>query len=422
MKKHLILWFLSLSLATSCSTQGPSQIDSSPASTSGIATTAAQSSANTSANTSAQSPAKPSPSSDSKPLEPNLTIPISSKADAEYRLVISGDVLSHENNWRAAQQSDGSFDYMPQFEALTGLLSAGDLTLVNLETTVSGAKFGYRGFPKFNAPLNMAQTLKDIGVDLVITANNHILDNGLAGLVSNLDNLDAIGLLHTGAARSQAEADTPYLLDINGIKTGFAATTIKLSMDVTEDYSVPLNNEATIRRQIKNLREAGAELVVFHIHWGKEYQEYPSPIQINLYRILEDEGVDIVIGSHPHRLQPMEMRSIDYQGIQKNTAVIWSTANLSWAEPISKDYVNTGAVFKIDVQRQNGQIKVRSLDYDLIYNLTTKTVGGIRYTKIIPESDMEQYKTLYPTQYADMVDEFSWAHKVLNSKVDLKTD
>ena len=116
------------------------------------------------------------------------------------------------------------------------------------------------------------------------------------------------------------------------------------------------------------------------------------------------------------------MRSIDYQGIQKNTAVIWSTANLSWAEPISKDYVNTGAVFKIDVQRQNGQIKVRSLDYDLIYNLTTKTVGGIRYTKIIPESDMEQYKTLYPTQYADMVDEFSWAHKVLNSKVDLKTD
>lgn len=420
MKKHLIAWTLFLFLATGCSTQSAGQTIPKPGNKAGVATTTTTTTSpmKSSANTSTQ----PSITAGSKPAEPEIPDPSSPKADSEFTLVISGDVLSHENNWRAAQQADGTFDYMPQFKDLTGLLSAGDLTLVNLETPVSGAKFGYRGFPKFNAPLNMAQTLKDVGVDLVITANNHILDNGLAGLVSNLDNLDDIGLLHTGAARSQAEADTPYLLDINGIKTGFAATTIQLSMNVTEDYSVPLNEEKTIRRQIKNLRDAGAELVVFHIHWGKEYQEYPSENQIKLYRILEDEGVDIVIGSHPHRLQPMELRRIEYQGSQKNTAVIWSTANLSWAEPINKDYVNTGAVFRIGVQRQNGQIKVKSLDYDLIYNLTTKTSGGIRYTKIIPESDMEQYKTTYPTQYADMVDEFSWAHTVLNSIVDVPSD
>ena len=412
MRKQVIACTLLLFLVTGCS--DPDVAKTKPATT-GTATSISTTTLSNNETVATKPAAVTAPSQ----TKPEITEAIDLKEDSEFTLVVSGDVLSHENNWRAAQQSDGSFDYMPQFEALKGLLSAGDLTLVNLETPVSGEEYGYHGFPKFNAPLNMAQTLKDVGVDIVITANNHILDNGFKGLVSNLDNLDKIGLLHTGAARTQEEADAPYILDINGIKTGFATSTIQLSMNVTNDFSVPLNREETIRRQIRNLRAAGAELVVFHIHWGKEYKEYPSDTQLALYQILESEGVDIVIGSHPHRLQPIEIRQIEYQGVKKDTAVIWSTANLSWSEPISKDYVKTGAVFQIGVVRQDGIIKVKSLNYDLVYNLTTKTVGGIRYTKIIPESDLEKYKTEYPAQYADMVEEFAWANGVLNSKVKL---
>lgn len=339
------------------------------------------------------------------------------KPDSEFTLTISGDVLSHVNNLKTAQKPDGTYDYLPQFEDIKGLLSAGDLTLVNMETPVSGSEFGYRGFPKFNAPVNLAETLKKVGVDLVITANNHIMDNGLEGLNRNLDNLDGAKLLHMGAARSKTEAETPYILEINGIRTGFAASTFQPNIKVPNDYSAALNDETAIRSRIGALRKAGAELIVYHIHWGAEYKEYPSETQIRLYQILRDEGVDIVIGSHPHRLQPIEMRSIAFEGKQKEQAVIWSTANLLWGEPMTKDFVNTGAVFSIKVQRRNNEIQVASLNYNLVYDLNTSTVKGVRRIKIIPESDMERYKDKYPSEYANMKEEFAWAHKVLSGKV-----
>lgn len=339
--------------------------------------------------------------------------------DAEFTLVVSGDVLSHDNNWQAALQADGSFDYLHQFERIEYLLSAGDLTLVNLETPVSGEGYGYRGFPRFNAPVALAKSLKAVGVDLVITANNHILDNGVDGLKATLDNLDEVGLLHTGAARSRAEAAAPMVLTINGIRIGFAASTTKLNMNVPEVHLVPLNRDALMRQKIQALRDAGAELIVYHIHWGREYTEYPSRVQMDLYRILAEEGVDIVIGSHPHRLQPAEIRTIDYEGAAKDQAVIWSTANLLWGEPINRSYVDTGAVFRIKVARTEGKIRIKALDYDLTYNLLEKIEHGVWHTTIIAEADKETYRKEHPSQYARIIEEFRWAHGILNSSVDV---
>ena len=340
--------------------------------------------------------------------------------DSSFKLIISGDAMSHENSWRSAQKEDGSFDYLPQYEGIQHLLNAGDLTLVNLETPASGEEYGYRGFPKFNAPINLLETLKNVGVDLVITANNHVLDNGMAGMKSFLDNLDEVGLYHTGAARSKEEAATPFILNINGIQTGFASSTTLVKMTVPEEYAVPVNKKKVIREKIRSLREAGAELIVFHIHWGKEYTESPSQPQMDLYRVLEEEGVDIVIGSHPHRLQPMEIRPINYEGKVKNQAVIWSTANMSWGGTQRYDYVNTGAVFQIDVERKNGQIVIRDMDYDLIYNLNTKTVNGVKFIRLIPEVDAELYRESHPNEYQKMLSEFEWAHENLKQSVDVQ--
>lgn len=345
--------------------------------------------------------------------------PAAGKPDSSYTLVVSGDAMSHDHSWRSARQADGSFDYLPQYEDVAHLLDTGDLTLLNLETPVSGEAFGYSGFPKFNAPLNLAETLKAVGVDLVITANNHVLDNGLKGMENFLDNLDAVGLLHTGAARSPQEAEAPYVLDINGIRTGFAASTAKVTMEIPVDYAVATNREEVIRQKIKDLREAGAELIVYHIHWGKEYTEYPSDTQIGLYQILAEEGVDIVIGSHPHRLQPMEIRQIEYQGTVKNQAVIWSTANFSWGGTQRYDYVNTGAVFQIEVERIDGEITVRDMDYDLVYNLNTAIRDGVKHIRLIPETEKERYRESHPEEYAKMVREFEWAHETLKSPVEV---
>ena len=357
-------------------------------------------------------PASTSPAGTVPETKPSL------KPDSQFTLVISGDVMSHDHNWKAAQQADGSFDYMPLFQNIRHLLDSGDLTLVNHETPVSGEEYGYSGSPLFNAPFNLSETLKKVGVDLAITANNHVLDNGMDGMRSFLDNLEEAGLLHTGAARTPEEQERPYLLDINGIKTGFATSTSLVTMKVPEKYAVPINNEDVMRQQIQDLRKAGAELIVYHIHWGKEYTEYPSRVQMDLYEILKSEGVDIVIGSHPHRLQPMEIRPIEYEGKTKDQAVIWSTANMTWGSGWDvHDYVNTGAIFRIDVARVDDEILIQNMDYDLIYNLNTATIDGVKHIELVPESDMELYKESHPDEYASMRREFKWAHETLSTPV-----
>ena len=341
-------------------------------------------------------------------------------ADAVFTLVASGDVVSHITNTKSAKLPDGSYDYLPQFTEVAGLLSDADYTLVNLEAPVAGEQYGYNGFPTFNAPINLAQTMKKIGVDLVVTANNHAMDNGLQGITDNLDNLDKIGLDHTGTYRSEEESTKPFIKDINGIKVGFVAFTFAPDfIPVPNDYSINLNSTKQIRAKIKDAREAGAEMIVFHVHWGKEYTEYPSQPQMDRYKVLEEEGVDIVIGSHPHRLQPIEIRQIEYQGKKKNQAVIWSTGNLYQGQTKLRDYINVGSIFKLKVERKNGIISVNSLDYELIYNLRWIDAQGDEMYKIIPEAKMDQYQTEFPNNYKIMEKEFIWAHETLNTPVDV---
>lgn len=339
--------------------------------------------------------------------------------DTAFTLVVSGDVLSHITNTEAALQPDGSYDFLPQLEGVKELLSDGDYTLVNLESATAGKSFGYTGFPRFNAPVNLSQTLKKLGVDLVATANNHAVDKGVEGLYANLDNLDRVGLDAIGTHRSQAEDDEAFIKDINGIRVGFIASTFGTNnIPVSNDYAVNFNSHSQIRAEIAQARQQGAELIVYHIHWGKEYTAYPSQKQMDTYRVLTEEGVDIIVGGHPHRLQPMEMREIEYQGETKPQAVLWSTGNLWQGQVKDEPYINLGAIFRIEVKRVDGAIQVAGLDYDLVYNLRWKDGGEEQY-KVIPRDDMELYRADFPRQYEIMKNEFQWGDKTLNKSVDV---
>lgn len=341
-------------------------------------------------------------------------------ADTSFLLAASGDVLSHITNTEAALQPNGSYDYMPQLAEVKGLLAQADYTMVNLESTVAGKRFGYRGFPRFNAPVNLAQTLKKLGVDLVATANNHAMDSGLEGLKANLDNLDKIGLDHVGTYRTPEEAERAYIRNINGIKVGFVASSYGTNgIPLPNDHAVNGNTPQKIRAEIAEARSQGAEMIVYHIHWGKEYTAYPSQKQMDVYRVLAEEGVDIVIGGHPHRLQPMELREIKYQGETKKQAVIWSTGNLLQGQTKGKDYINTGSVFKIRVERRDGKIQIRQPEYDLVYCLRWKNAKGREEYRVIPEHDVARYKKDHPGEYEKMKREFAWAKKTLDQKVNV---
>lgn len=412
LKKIVAILLPAILLLSGCELSAGAAAGSTSAAESVSVTTTAKTAASKPGTDAAGSPSTAPVTGEAAETVPNPPLP-----DTEFTIVASGDVLSHITNTRAARQKDGSYDFLPQFAPIGDLLADADYTLVNLESATAGEDFGYRGFPRFNAPVNLSQTLKKLGVDLAITANNHAMDNGMDGLRATLDNLDLIGLDHTGTFRTKAEAATALVRDINGIKVGFVASTFGTNyIPVPVSYAVNFNTAKKIRSEIAEARAQGAELIVYHVHWGREYTGYPSQKQMDTYRILTEEGVDVIIGSHPHRLQPMEMREITYQGKTKTQAVIWSTGNLWQGQVKNMDYINLGAIFKISVERRNGEIRVSGLDSTLVYNLRWKVNGKEQY-KVIPEGDITQYEKDFPTQTARMKRELEWGRKNLKKKV-----
>jgi len=229
---------------------------------------------------------------------------------APREIVISaiGDIMMHNTMITAGLQSaQASYDYSPFFRYVRPLLSASDLVIGNLETTLAGKAAGYSGYPRFNSPEVLAANLKEAGIDVLTTANNHSLDKGYTGLAATLDHLDAAGLLHTGTSRCLAEQETTLLADIKGSKFAILAYTYGtngLNPPKDRTYAVNYIDEAKMIAAVKKAREAGAHSILVSLHFGAEYQNYPNAEQQALAQSLLDNGADIILGSHPHVLQP----------------------------------------------------------------------------------------------------------------------
>lgn len=340
------------------------------------------------------------------------TGPAVAKEDASAVIAVTGDVLSHERNNESVKKEDGSFDFYPDFEELKPLFEKADYAIANLEAPTAGEKYGYRGFPRFNAPLNLAETLKKVGVDLLVNANNHAMDNGIEGLMDNLDNMDKIGVDHIGTYRSQEEADKPFIKEINGIKVGIVASTYGTNhIDPPNKYNVIRTpKSAEMKAIVQKLRDNGAEVVLWHIHWGKEYTYYPSTVQMDLYKKLTAAGVEVVIGSHPHCLQPIEMRKVIVNGKEKDQGVIWSTGNLYQGQARTMEHVNTGAVFYVNLERKNQEIHVKGIDATPIYLMKWKD-GDKEEFKLVPDGKQGQYEATHPELVEEMNAEVDWAKK-----------
>ncbi|PKM90300.1 MAG: capsular biosynthesis protein [Firmicutes bacterium HGW-Firmicutes-12] len=251
--------------------------------------------------------------------EPNLPAPAPVPVLKEDEvLVISavGDIMMHNTQLKAGYLStSGDYDYSTFFTHVKPLLSASDLAIGNLETTFAGAKAGYSGYPQFNSPEILASNLKNTGFDVLVTANNHCLDKRQSGLISTLDTLDAVGLFHTGTFRTQEERDSTLIVEKKGLKIAvFSYTygTNGLSPDKDKPYSVNYIATDKIITDIKKARaEDSAQLVIVCLHFGLEYQPYPNDEQQQIVKRLFEEGADIILGSHPHVLQPAFIYNIE---------------------------------------------------------------------------------------------------------------
>lgn len=228
-------------------------------------------------------------------------------------LLFSGDVLSHTPVIATAlAYGDGDqwpYDYRPMFDGVRDRLAAVDLAICVLETPVSPDNTGLDGYPTFNAPRELADALVDAGYDGCATASNHSMDRGPSGVRTTLEQMDRAGLGHAGMARSESEALTPTIYELDGVRVAHLSFTYGLNgfvLPADEPWLVDVNDVAAIHAQAERARGAGADLVVLSIQWGNEYQRTPSDAQYRLAREITALGsVDLIVGNHAHVVQPI---------------------------------------------------------------------------------------------------------------------
>ena len=219
-----------------------------------------------------------------------------------------GDAMQHGPQIKAAAQADGSFDYSDCFSLVESDIKSADYAVANLECPLGGAP--YRGYPVFSAPDEFAVQLQRSGFDMLLTANNHCMDCGNRGLLRTIKTLDDMGIAHVGTyADGMARVNSlPCIVDVNGVKMAFLAYTYGTNGIVPrEPVVVDMIKRDRIAEDVRNARRTGAELVCACLHWGNEYESLPSHYQRSTASFLKDAGVDVIIGSHPHVLQPMEL-------------------------------------------------------------------------------------------------------------------
>ena len=221
------------------------------------------------------------------------------------RLLFAGDVMQHLPQVFAARRADGTHDYTSVFEGVAPYFAAADLVAVNLETTLT-ASGDYAGYPCFRSPLSLAAALGAAGVDVCALANNHCCDGGAQGIRTTLAELDRLGIRHTGvfADSLSLRRDHPLILTAGGIRFALLNYTYSTNgIPVPPGVAVRMIDTAAMRRDLASAR-AAADCTVVLIHWGDEYRRQPSQAQRRLAAFLRRSGADLVVGSHPHVVQP----------------------------------------------------------------------------------------------------------------------
>jgi poly-gamma-glutamate synthesis protein (capsule biosynthesis protein) len=259
-----------------------------------------------------------------------------------------GDILIHDWVYEDAQTGNG-YDFQPMFEQVAATLSQPDILLANQETILGGVELGISSYPMFNSPVEIGSAIKSAGVDIVSTANNHSLDKREKGLLTSLTNLDQLGIPSVGTYLSAVDQQTLTMMEKNGIKVAYLSYTYGTNgMPIPEgkDYLVNLIDKEAMKNEIHRAREV-ADITVMSIHWGNEYQRFPTEEQEELAQFLVDEGVDIIFGHHPHVLQPMDwLKASD----GRQAIVVYSLGNFLSGQ--MRDYKDIGGMATIRVTKQ----------------------------------------------------------------------
>jgi len=253
--------------------------------------------------------------------------------ESSLTLLAVGDLMCHSAQLTAAR-GRGGYSFTASFAPVRATIGAADLAVGNLETTLRSG--GYSGYPAFRSPRSYADALKAAGFDVLSTANNHSLDGGATGVRYTTAYLDRIGLRHFGTNNPR-----PVIVEKNGIRIAFASYTYATN-GIRSPFSSAVNRMslARMRSDIASVR-ADVDLVVVFLHWGSEYSTRVESSTRSKGRALIDAGADLVLGSHPHVVRPVETYKGHY--------IVYSMGNFLSGQ--SKSLTDLGAMVTAKVTK-----------------------------------------------------------------------
>lgn len=281
----------------------------------------------------------------------------------KFTLGATGDILLHTRLYKTAKEGNG-YNFEPKLTEVKHLFEQEHVNIVNQESIIAGKEIGLSSFPQFNSPVEIGYLLKDLGVDIVNIANNHVLDKGEEGLLKSIENLEKIGLPYVGAYKSSTDQEELRILNKNGLKICFLSYTRTTGIGkVSGDKEYLINQYhpmrlKKIKDQIKMIRNKNiADVIIVSLHFGKEYHLQPTSEQKEVSRDLSDAGADIIIGHHPHVLQPPEW-ILNSRG--KKSFVAYSLGNFYTGQ--KGLYRQIGAFLTIDIAKESSDSTMLKID------------------------------------------------------------
>ncbi len=308
------------------------------------------------------------------------------ETDTTFTMTAIGDVMCHNTQYFDAYQKEtDSYDFSYVFEDISSYIKTSDITIGSLETSFAGKERGYSNYPTFNSPDALAYDLKKLGIDVLSTAGNHCLDMGFSGLSRTIDVLNDADISHLGTYQTQEDRDKILFKYIKGVKIAFVNYTYGtngIPVPSGKEFCVNLIDKDLIKKDIENAKSQDADIIVACMHWGTEYRTTANSEQEELADFLFQNGVDIILGNHPHVLEPMEKRTVTLEdGTIKDGFVIYASGNFICDQ--NAENTRNSIILNLKITKHvDGSISIDHADYIPIY-MYKENSSNLRRMKLL---------------------------------------
>jgi poly-gamma-glutamate capsule biosynthesis protein CapA/YwtB (metallophosphatase superfamily) len=351
--------------------------------------------------------------------DPNVKVKIPVLRDPDslhtIRIAAVGDLMCHSPQFKYSQASQDSFDFVPVFRYISKYLKDADFTLGNLETVTAGKDKKYSGYPMFNSPDEFISAVKTAGFNLVTTSNNHALDRGESGINKTIDRLIQNKLHYTGTFNSQQDRDSIRIFDIKGIKTAFLSYSYGTNgnpIPSSKKYLINIIDYDLIQKDITRSRQLGAELVIVYYHFGEEYKREPSAFQKTTVNKTIEMGADIILGGHPHVIEPAIYYKTHNAKIDTGFAV-YSLGNFLSNQ--RKRYTDGGTILYLNITKNSNtdSLWISSVEFLPTWIYRGTTDHGREYL-ILPAKNEQDYPFLHESDIRQMHTSFDDTRYILH--------